>query len=309
MALDVLFLFTDSDRPDDELAAKVSAGRDRWIWWQGQVVLSGEPEGLAPPPEPEPPPAVRPEHRGLADSTRKRIEEAVARSRQRQAPAASDSTGGREGSAAPPDTATAESVPPVAVEPSPTGEGGTPDRGTGRRAVEGYARSMRAILARRPGPEWATPSWVGERVRAPGISMAQVDSLVAVVVRTLTRIQRQRISSRTDYLVVDMARGAGTSRGAAREFLKELLRQYLAEVDRAGSGEAQRLEAAASDADVAPAAAAAMVRGLCLGALSLYERMGVTTTRELIEQGGRAAGLSAAEAQSLLDCLLLSTGR
>ena len=50
MILDGLLLLTDSDRPGASVRAKVASGDGKWIWWQGQVVLRGEPPGWQPPP-------------------------------------------------------------------------------------------------------------------------------------------------------------------------------------------------------------------------------------------------------------------
>ncbi|MFC1525203.1 hypothetical protein ACFL6X_00140 [Candidatus Latescibacterota bacterium] len=87
------------------------------------------------------------------------------------------------------------------------------------------------------------------------------------------------------------------------------MRQYLAELDRAGSEEAQRLERAADLAGVDPIAATAMVREIGRRALSLYEETSASTTHDLVARGRRKAGVSSEQAQALLQSLLLPAER
>ncbi|MFC1525204.1 hypothetical protein ACFL6X_00145 [Candidatus Latescibacterota bacterium] len=209
MVLDALFLFTDSDHPQASLRVKAGADRDKWIWWEGQVRLMGRPDGLEPPPAPEGPLAASAGTEGLAASARERIRQAVLRSRQRDTrrpPVAVETV---------PDTSPAPSS--VDGDLSPGGEeAGDGEGSVDRAATEAtrrYARSMRAVLARRPESGPATPTWVRQVHAGVDLTEAQVDSYVAVVTGTLARIQRQGINSRTDYLVIDMARGAATPRG------------------------------------------------------------------------------------------------
>jgi hypothetical protein len=50
LSLDAMFLFADSDQAGAPMGTKVRGGEAKWIWWQGDLTLTGEPPGLKPPP-------------------------------------------------------------------------------------------------------------------------------------------------------------------------------------------------------------------------------------------------------------------
>ncbi|MFH1569639.1 MAG: hypothetical protein ABIL09_16705, partial [Gemmatimonadota bacterium] len=171
-------------------------------------------------------------------------------------------------------------------------------------AARRYAEAMRRVLARRgPPAPLVLPEWIRQLPADPELSPAQVDSCVVILTRTLRRLVQERTNGRTDYFIVDLANGAGTRRAQARAFLLLLGAGYAEQLADPHSGEAERLARAAARAGVDPASATDLVQEICRRWARLYEGDQVSTTRELVRDGRRQAGLSSDQAEALLRVL------
>jgi len=321
MVLDGLLLVTDADRPGAEVRTKVAAGDGKWIWWQGQIALQGQPEGWSSPPPPSEQLDARVQTRAeaqgrgaattAADPARQaRVRQAIERSRAlRRAEARQDSARAAAASGTSPPMGSFEAADSV-VEAAPSpgaapGDHAAPRDSVARAAARRYAASMRAVFARsqeRPvAAQW--PEWIRHVPADSALSAAQVDTCVAVLTRTLARLVRGRTSGRTDYLAIDMARASGAPRPAARRLLTGLMGAYAAQLDTAASPESRRLEAASRAASVPVDDGRALVREVLRRARAVHGDGKATTTGELLRRGRRRADLSQAQAEALLDAL------
>ncbi|MDA0337473.1 MAG: hypothetical protein O2782_20105, partial [bacterium] len=304
---DVMFLFTDSDSPGADVAVKIASQQDRWIWWQGQLELTDTPEGLRPRPAPA---ATR--RTAPVVAARKppdlRVAEAIARSRE----AAATESLGADSSAASAAAALAASgrgpatAGRVATSASPSGSAASaaaiPGSGSapGSGSVTGSrrARLNRQRLERRDG--LMAPAYLRDIDRDVDLSVAQVDTFYAVLHRHLERIAEQRITSRIDFFVVDMASGAQCRRDQSRKYLVDLLARVAGTHDPTI---VRWIAAAAATASVPEAAAAQFTREVALRAGDILAERGVATSSELIKRGRKASGLDEDEAYALLSAL------
>lgn len=306
-ALDAMVLFTDSDRPGEQVALKISREQDRWIWWQGKLELSGQPEGLRPRPKVEAPKRrVAPQPTAVVDD---RVAQAIARSR-----AAADSVKAAaavaqdDGRPAAPTEATETAPTAASSAPVPISAGAAPSTevqqatsGTSAPARSGLslrARLNRQLLARRTAP---TPDFLRTLERDEDLSDAQVDTFYTVLRRKAEQIVDQGITSRLDFFVVDLASAAECRRDQSRGFLVQMFNQ-LASADNPVA--VAWVSAAADAAQVDPAQAARFSRTVCLTAADVLKDLGVTTSEELIRQGRKESGLNDDEAQRLMEHLL-----
>jgi len=306
--LDAMFLFVDADLPGVELRKKMKAGTGKWIWWKGKLALTGEPEGLRPPPPRQvtsvgrsSPPAPEPEVDGG-------VTRAIARVRAVREQAAARSAAERtEGLAEAPAPGEVETAPPTApVVAAGMTEGGPDSMRVA--ASQRYARSMRAVLNRGVlgrTPPMEIPPWVREVKVSETISQAQADTYVVTLIRSLSRMVRERTNGRTDLFVVDMAARAGTRRSPARAFLMELIRSYRAQLGAPESAAHQQLVDAAAEAGVPAMAAADLVDEVCRRSLSLYEDGRAGMTQGLVKKAAEKASITATDAEDVFRALLV----
>jgi hypothetical protein len=299
---DGTFLFTDSDRPGEDVAVKIASNMESWIWWQGGLELVGQPDGLRPRPAKEPP---RPKQRVIAaaEPLDPRIAEAVARSREIAIAAAADSV--RQ-------LAQAQAAAKAAAEAATTVAGAV----TGPTAVSGVvattdvaaassatgslrARLNRKMLARRAALR--APQYLQSLDRDPELSDAQVDSFYAVLRRQMDRIVQQRITTRVDFFVIDMASAAGCRRDQSRNFLVDLLAKLAEPHDEVV---ARWIAAAATTSALDGPSSAAFVHEVSRRAGSTFKKLGITTSQELIKRGRKESGLDEDEAYMLIGSLL-----
>lgn len=307
-ALDAMFLFTDSDMPRLDVAVKIARKQDRWIWWQGKLELIGEPEGLLPRPAPEPPKRARPVVEAVKplDS---RVTDAIARSRETamaaaraesvvtsQAAALAVQQAGPSADA--PATGTSAGAPQASSSDQEPASGGSeasvaePQSSTGSLR----ARLNRRLLARRTGVQ--APDHLQSLERDPDLASAQIDTFYAVLRRQISRIVRERITSRVDFFVVDMASAASCRRDQSRKYLVDL----LGTVD---AGEADDwVTAAATAAQVEEAQALAFVTDVARRVAEIFAERGITTSAELIKRGRKESGLDEDQAYALIGALL-----
>jgi hypothetical protein len=296
---DALFLFVDSDAPGSEVATKIGRAHDRWIWWEGDLQLTGTPDGLRPRPVPEekvttaPPVAPAP-----LDA---RVAGAIARSRQADSAAVAEAVAAARADS----EAAAESRPAAAAaepssaatstEPTTSASVATTDVPSSTGSLR--ARLNRQRLARRAAsraPEWMRPFATGST------TATQVDSYYTVLQRQLRRIVVDDVSTRIDVYVVDMAAAAASDRGLARRYLVALLRWLHEAPDETVSAHYRHVE---GQLGIDAQRVADFVRAVSGRSAELFEGHETTTTRELLRRGAREAGLSETEAVRVLGAL------
>ncbi len=304
---DALFLFVDADQPGRPVGAKIGSGRDRWIWWQGPLVLRGSPEGLRPRPTPEAKVMERPVAVAAEEGLDPRVRQAIERSRQVQAQdaaaadTATDDPASREASAptaAPRATVAAAAPAPSAEAPSTGGGTVTAASGQGGGQLSLRARLNRQLLARRAASR--APDWMRRLERGPRISEAQVDSYYTVLRRHLQRIVVGKLSVRVDILVVDMAAAAGGGRIEARRFLVDLLRNLEGREDEEALAWYAR---AAERLDLEAGAVRTFVGALGSRSRRIFEERRASTSEELLRKSAGEADLSPPQARQLLGAL------
>ena len=314
MVLDAMFLVTDSDRPRESLHGKIAldvSGKEasKWIWWRHQVVLSGEPPGLEPPPPPpeEPEsPLERPVAEPTANLVASRVGDGIARlharrdslaaaekaaaDAAREAEAAAKATSARLRKAA--GTAAMQGGEPVEAAEQPPGP---PVSVESLRRLGAKNRSM---LARPQGIE--IPPWVREVERAEGMSAAEADTVVTQILRHLSRLVQQDIDGRTDMFVIDPARSIRTERAKVRMFLRQLTVRVRKETEDPEGQFRPALDAAAAAAGIEPAAGVRLLSEILGEARKLYGQEKISTTRELVKKAGKKAGLDQKQADRFL---------
>ena len=289
------------------MGAKIGSGRDRWIWWQGPLVLRGRPEGLRPRPTPEDKVMKRPVAVAAEEGLDPRVRQAIERSRRVEAEAASaadtaaDDPAPREASAPPASprtTVTAAAPAPPADAPSTGGTTVAAAGGQDGGQVSLRARLNRQLLARRAASR--APDWIRRLERSPGLSEAQVDSYYTVLRGHLQRIVVGKLSVRVDILVVDMAAAAGGGRIEARRFLVDLLRN----LEGRGDEEALAWYARAAESlDLEAGAVRAFVEALGSRSRRIFEERRASTSEELLRKAAGEADLSPPQARQLLGAL------
>lgn len=306
---DAMFLFTDSDKPGDDVAVKIARKEDRWIWWQGKLTLTGTPAGLRPRPAPEKPldrrPATIPR-----EPLNSRVAEAIARSRQadeqaedqveKQAGKSAAKAAGSPkpaGSGPPPSAAASAVTVPAAGAPVAGGAVSSDSGGSATGSLR--ARLNRQLLARRLGLR--APVYWRDLERDTDLSAAQVDTFYGVLQRHLQRVVSQRVTSRIDFYVVDTATAAACRRDQSRKFVVDLLGRLSGSHDQTVQ---DWIEQAASQSRVDSAVATTFVREIAAQAGEVLSTLGITTSQELFKAGRRKSGLNEEDAYALAQALL-----
>ena len=291
MVLDALFLLPDSDQPTEELRNKVRQS-NKWIWWQGKVQLKGRPPGLR----------QLPKEQVIAEIAEKTQEITVPKVVVREEKKKKEER---------------DELDSVAVEKSPvaqreiSAEAASSDTGTVRsqEAVQTESepalrsRLYRSLLAKRK----SAPDWVRALNDDEEVSLGQVDSLYYRLTHSLARLTADRISVRTDGLVMDLAEYAGTWRAQARHFLQQLLAKTLADLEQGRLQE--QIASAAAEVGVDGDQATRLVQSLCREALKIYAEGKVANSGTLINKARRRVKLSAEQAHNLLALLAAAIPR
>ena len=319
MVLDAMFLVTDSDRPRESLHGKIAleaSGKEvsKWIWWRHQVVLSGEPPGLKPPPPPpkEPEsPLERPVSEPPSGLVSARVGDGIARLQARRdslaAAAETAAEAAREAEAAA--QATRARLRKAAGEAAMQ-KGEPPEAGAQPSGPPGTLESLRrlgarnrSVLARGAGIE--IPPWVGEVERAEGMSAADADTVVTQILRHLSRLVQQDIVGRTDMFVIDPARSIRIERAKVRMFLGLLTARARQEIEAPDGRLRPAVEAAAAASEIEPAAAARLLAEILAEGGRLYRGEKVSTTKDLVKKARKKARLDEGQADRFLKTLLI----
>ena len=276
-----MILVVDSDLPGVAIEDKIAQEAEKWIWWTGEFRLSGHLPGSE---DAEAVDRVPAEQR-LQEKARAAARARLAAAARAQAEAEAESLAARR-------LAQAESV---AVSEAAA-------RAAARAAAAEAlaAQTAPAEEASPPGP----PDWLLQIPRAPELTDEQVHAYLGFLQSDGLRLLRKRISSRTDYAIVDMAHAAGTQRLPAREFFVNMLVAIEDALPVADGWVRPALESAAQDAGVAPDAAVALVREIVIHVRRGLEKHKPVTTGEAVDRAAKKAGISADEANALLEVLL-----
>lgn len=320
MVLDAMFLVTDSDRPRESLHAKIAveaSGKEvtKWIWWRHQVVLSGEPPGLEPPPPPpkEPEsPLERPVSEPPSDLVSARVGGGIARLNARRdslaAAAEEAAEAAREAEAAA--KATRARLRKAAAAAALQNGEESSEAGAQPSGPPGSVESLRLLgeknrgmLARPPGIE--IPLWVEEVERAEEMSAADVDTVVTQILRHLSRLVQQDIVGRTDMFVIDPARSIRIERAKVRMFLRLLTARARQEIEEPDGRLRPAVEAAAAASGIEPAAAARLLGEILAEGSKLYREEKISTTKDLVKKGRKKARLDEQQADRFLKTLLI----
>lgn len=297
---DAMFLFTDADRPGEDVAVKIASEQDRWIWWQGHLELMGAPEGLRPRPAPKS--GARPERVvAVSEPLDPRITEAIARSHQTaakeslQVDSVAESTSPLAVPSASP--AAADSGPSTVASAPVPAQAQAPASGSTTGSLR--ARLNRQRLARLEG--LPAPPYMRNLERDPDLSATQIDTFYAILRRHVGRIVEQRVTSRIDFFVVDTASGAHCRRDQSRKYLVDLLARVSGPHD---DDVGNWVAAAAKTAAIPESQAVRFTREVALRAGEVLAQRGITTSGELIKRGRKESHLGEDEAYALLGALL-----
>ncbi len=297
MELDALFLLPDSDVPDLELRKKV-ADNNKWIWWQGKVVLRGKPPGLREVPESDTVAEIAQQQSEIVvpkivAPPREEVEPAEGADGQEAVAGRAEASSGRLQSPSSDMADSAAQSQEAAVEEQAVA--------VAPPIAELRARLSRNLLGR--SAVSSAPAWVVE-VAGNELKPVQIDSLYFRFGQTVERISRDNISSRSDGLIMDMAEYAGVWRAQARSFVRGILGAVLADVESEGTQTREGIARAAAQTDLDEERVRAFLRHLCREALSVYEKNKVAATGDLVEKARRKADIAPANIQPLLEALV-----
>ena len=280
MQLDAMFLLPDADLPGVAINKKIGQ-RDKWIWWKGKIQLQGRPPGLPPPPVASDTGFVpitvskhRPEEAGQKTGTTPDRPPETGLGIREDEKATGDES---------PVQVAVEEVAATAPSPAPV------------------AGLMRQLLQKKQ-PK-APPAWLSE-LGDGNMSQAQLEILFRRLIHHVLRLNDERVDSRTDAVIFDMAESGEVWRSQARGFMERLLGRVQEEVRRQEGGMRNRVGQAAQEMGIAEEQAVVLVEELCVRARKLYAKNKVISTSELVDQATRKADLSAAQVRELALLLL-----
>jgi len=142
------------------------------------------------------------------------------------------------------------------------------------------------------------PDYLRSLERDPDLAFAQVDTFYAVLRRQFSRIVRERITSRVDFFVVDMATAASCRRDQSRKYLVDLLGAI------AGGEVTGWVVATAAEVGIEQAPASAFITDIAQRAAEIFAERGVTTSAELVKRGRKKSRLDEDQAYALIGALL-----
>ncbi len=272
-------LLVDSDLPNVSIEDKIAAEAEKWIWWTGAFRLTGDlPRDEA---------AEAAAAAALAKERRQR-QEALVEHQMRLAAAAREQ-------------AEADSLAAVrkAAQDSASAQSA---RAWEARERESRARAAPAAAAQPIGP----PQWLLDIPRAPELTDDQVEAYLRFLQRDGLRLIRKRISSRTDYAIVDMAHAAGSGRLLARAFMLNMLAAIENDLSIPAGWAQPPVLSAAHSAGMASESSVILVREIVAHVRKGLEKGKAPTTGEAIERAVKKAGVTPDQARALLDSLLSS---
>ncbi len=265
-------LLVDSDLPNVSIEDKIAQQAEKWIWWTGVFRLTGD--------------LPRDEAAAALAEERRRQDAVLAEEQMRLVVAA---------------RAQAEADSLAAVRKAED------DSAAARsaRAWEARQRERRArpasVAATRPvGP----PEWLLDIPRARELTDQQVHAYLRFLQSDGLRLIRKRISSRTDYAIVDMAHAARSERVVARAFMLNMLAAIENDLSVPGGWARPPVVSAAQRAGMAPESGVILAREIVAHVRKGLEKGHTPTTGKAIERAAKRAGVNLDQAHGLLDSLL-----
>ena len=299
MQLDAMFLLPDADLPGVPLEEKI-ARSNKWIWWKGKIVLRGEPPDWKPPPAS----VVEQIQAGIkafkAPKIKQKVEPAgedkVAVNPPEEVESGAEAAGNFVGEVA--EKAVGDEQPEVGQA-----KGGTD-----------HFPDLAALNRRLLVPKTFTELPVWARGINTEVRPDQEVALLRNLSRSLYRVNRQRVSSRLDILVVDMADSAGTEKHQAHHFILALLNRLQQELKNPQGLVRNELAEHAMQVGIEEEQALRLVREICLPAQKFYKKFKLYSgskaiaTGELEKRGRRRAGISEAQMRELVRLILQDWG-
>ena len=276
MFLRASILLVDSDLPGVEINEKIAREQSKWIWWDGDLKLTGELPVQA---------VVLPPVEGPASADDERQHEAgetpatsLAKAELR---ACDDDTLSAPRMTEPPDT--------IRSEPAST------------RLRERFETALRGA---QPARE-ELPAWIRAIPLDPELQETHVVSYVSTIEKTLARLVRGRTKAHTRVIIIDMALEAGTMKFLARGFLLGLLAAVQAELEEGkGSDVSATVWRAAGDVGVNGGAALQFARLAAKRAYEGLEKEKKMTTADIIAHAAKQSGLERDKANEFLEALV-----
>jgi len=274
MFLRTSILLVDSDLPGVEIEEKIAREQSKWIWWDGDLKLTGElPVQVVDLPPVEGPTSAE-------DARQQEAEETPATALARAGFRASD------------DTLSAPQVPPppdtIRPEPAP---------------VHLRDRFEKALRGEQPARE-ELPAWI-RAIPRDELQETHVVSYVSTIRKTLARLVRGRTTAHTRVIIIDMALEAGTMKFLARGFLLGLLAAVQAELEEGkGSDVSATVSRAAGDVGVNGGTALQFVRMDAKREYEGLEKEKKMTTADIIAHAAKRSGLERDKANELLEALV-----
>ncbi len=270
-------LLVDSDLPNVSIEDKIAQKAEKWIWWTGAFRLTGD--------LPRDEVAEAAAAAALAEE-RRRHEAVLAEEQMRLVVAA---------------RAQAEADSLAAVRKAE-------DDSAAARSARAWEARQRERKAR-PAPVAATrpvgpPEWLLAIPRAPELTDQQVHAYLRFLQSDGLRLIRKRISSRTDYAIVDMAHAARSERVVARAFMLNMLAAIENDLSVPGGWAQPPVVSAAQRAGIAPESGVTLVREIVAHVRKGLEKGHTPTTGKAIERATKRAGVNLDQAHGLLDSLL-----
>lgn len=272
-------LLVDADLPGVPIEDKIGREAEKWIWWTGVFQLAGElPRDEA---------AEAAAAAALAEE--QRLQQAALVEEQMRLAAAARAQAVAESLAAVRQTERDS----VAAEYEQEWE---------ERHKKMQERPQPVVAARPAGP----PEWLLAIPRSPELTDDQVYAYLRFLLSDGQRLIRKRISSRTDYAIVDLARAGGSLRSAARAFLLEMLAAIERDLSGPGGWARPPVVAAANRTGMAPESSVILVREIVAHIRKGLEKSRTPTTGDAIERAAKKAGVTSDQAHAFLDSLLSS---
>ena len=267
-------LLVDADLPGVPIEDKIVREAEKWIWWTGVFQLTGE--------------LPRDEAAAAAAIAEER--------RQQQAALIEEQM--RLAAAA---RAQAEAESLAAVRQAERDSAAVQhEREWKERHERMQARPEPAVAPQPVGP----PQWLLAIPRPPELTDAQVHAYLRFLQSDGLRLIRKRISSRTDYAIVDMASGGSSQRSVARTFLLEMLAAIERDLSEPGGWAQPPVVSAARRAGMAAESSLIVVREIVAHVRKGLEKGKTPTTGDTIERAAKKAGVTSDHAHILLDSLL-----
>jgi hypothetical protein len=297
MTLKALFLLSDADNPDAELRKKVREG-SKWIWWEGKLIMRGNPLGL-------------PEEigQGVASSQVSKVEEetvftsqlkSVEVEVQKEAITVLVDEGADEN-----DVRNEEELilePVVEKDGSDSSKISIEQPNVDRVSASQLRMRLqrKLLLGSHLG---VTPDWVYEKTQETKLRRSQIDSLYYRLRENLRRIMKENINSRSDGIIIDLADYSGIWRSEARGFVLILLEDVLQDMPEQDSRFQSILRDWAVTYEIEISKLEKFIEEICMITIKAYQKGKVVVSNDLIEKARRKSGLSERQGKLLVSLI------